>query len=583
MAAHRFFAVVAVIAGCSGTADDHPIDKLVVPRLAVLGISVERAPAEEYCRRLTIDLWGRIPTGVELDACVALPDAAARVDAAMASPLYERTMRRAWGESLGYNNFYGWTEEVVDLDAYVGSLYRDEVGYGTFASTVVVHGGFLGLHRYDEWAAALWRVFLGRPARADEIAAFRPLSYVWQPRYFCEGHIYDAMYRDALDEGLAPAAAKAQAQEVCLDLERTEWAVNFCACSSDENGLGCRSSVLGAPIELTGSCSDSDDVYADANVRRIDEQRQAGEDRSCADGVERPECVDIQTDFTSAATMKLPPLPIVDGAGRKQLGKIGDALVARGDFWESAIDREAKLLLGWWQSTFRHPDSDLPDVRRALADRLRDKQSVRDIQKLILTSVLYTVPAEPQREALPDYAMAPTKLMTAENWLDSAATAVGEPSGVCDFRWVTPEGFYDSSIVQSKYAEPSQLSIYDARQGRGAYLELAIKLGGCNAEARRPTLSNVGMAYTEGMLSQLVCAYGRGIVPEGFSGDLEQGARHVIRELLGRTPPADEITELAGEMQACIAAGGAVGCADVETAVRWLCQRALESTEFSTY
>jgi hypothetical protein len=281
--------------------------------------------------------------------------------------------------------------------------------------------------------------------------------------------------------------------------------------------------------------------------------------------------------------MLLPELPLIDKPGRAQLAKIGEALVARGDFWEAAIDREAKLLLGWWQSSFRHPDSDLPEVRRVLADRLRDKQSLRDIQKLILTSVLYTVAAEPQREALPDFALAPTKLMTAETWLDSAAAAVGEPSGVCDFRWVTPEGFYDESIVDRRYYEKGGLSIYDARMERGAYLELAIKLGGCNAEAKRPALSNVGMAFTEGMLTQLVCAYGRGVVPAGFSGDLAAGARHVMRATIGRTPNDDETAQLVDEMKACIAAGGTTGCADAETAVRWLCQRALESTEFSTY
>jgi hypothetical protein len=89
------------------------------------------------------------------------------------------------------------------------------------------------------------------------------------------------------------------------------------------------------------------------------------------------------------------------------------------------------------------------------------------------------------------------------------------------------------------------------------------------------------MAFTEGMVTQFVCAYGSGVVPDG--GDIAAGARHIIRAVLGRTPSDAETGELVGEMQSCIAAGRDTGCADAETAVRWLCQRALESAEFSTY
>jgi hypothetical protein len=569
--------VVALIAGC-GNSETNPIDELVIPRLALLGIEPQAAPAEEYCRRLAVDLWGRIPSPDELAACVALPDAGARVDAAMSAPIYERTMRRAWGEHLGYDNYAGWTEAIVELDALVGELYAGDVRYGDFATRTVVHDGFLGLHRYDVWAAAIWRVFLGRVARADEIASFRPLSYVWQPRYFCEGHVYYAMYRGALEEGLSPAEAKLSAEDTCLDLERLEMATNFCVCASDDVPGGCTSEALGKPITFRGACAGGGDTYDNANLRRIADRNP--DDTICADGMERPQCRDVQTDFGGETA--LPPLQLIDGSGTKQLAQIGDALVARGDFWEAAVDREAKLLLGWWQTTFRQPDSDLPDVRRALAERLRDRGSVRDLQRVILTSVLYTSSAAAPFEDAPDFAMGPTKLMSAETWLDSAALAVGEPSGVCDFRWVTAEGYYDHSIVDSRVAEQKQRSIYDARTDQ-SYIDIAIQLGGCSSEQKRPTLSNVGMTFTEGGLTELLCAYGRGVVPEGWSGDLAEAARHVIVSTLARTPDDAEVGELVAEMTACIDGGAATGCANSETAARWLCQRALESVAFTTY
>src|SRR2546423_6821689 len=200
------FLALAALAGCgTDSANDNPIDTLVRARLDALGIAPTAAAPEELCRRLTIDLWGRIPSADELASCVALRDAAARVDAAMADPAYVRTMRRAWGEVLGYNNFSGWTEEIVDLDALVGKLYTGDVRYDDFATTLAVHPGYLGLHRDDDWAASLWHVMLGRPARADEIASFRPLAGVWQPRGFCEGHVYYAAYQSAIDGGTTAA------------------------------------------------------------------------------------------------------------------------------------------------------------------------------------------------------------------------------------------------------------------------------------------------------------------------------------------------------------------------------------------
>lgn len=553
---------------------EHPIDRIVVPKLRALGIEPTEAPSAEYCRRLTIDLLGRIPTSAELAECIAQPNAAARVDLVMTSPLYTRTMRRSWGEHFTYNNFSGWSDEIVDLDALVGTLYAGQLRYDQFAVQAVVHPGFLGLHREGAWAAAVWRVFLGRPARADEIAGIQPLANAFSPRGFCEGHIFATAFAEGLEEGLDANAARLQAEDVCFDLERAEWSVNFCACNSEPGG--CTSNTLGREITLKGTCVDEDDPYADANARRLD-VRVPGDDDTCTDGSHRPECRDVSTEFDGAAIVAL---PLVDDAGRAELAKIGSALALRGDFWEAAVDREAKLVLGWWQTSFRNPDTDLPDVRRVLADHLRQGGSVRELQRLLLTSVLYTAPATGQD--VPDFALAPTKLMVAETWLDSAALAVGEPSGVCDFRWVTPEGFYDTTLIDPRLAEDTPYSIYDARLGDEAYYELAIKLGGCNAEAHRPALSSVGITFTESTLARMLCAYGRGVVPRDWDGRLASGAQHVIERLLARAPDDSELAELVTEMEACIAAG-AQGCADPEVAVRWLCTRALESTEFSTY
>ena len=155
---------------------------------------------------------------------------------------------------------------------------------------------------------------------------------------------------------------------------------------------------------------------------------------------------------------------------------------------------------------------------------------------------------------------------------------------MCDFRFVNGEGYYDTLLIDPRLAEETPDSIYDARYEDEAYYDFAIKLGGCSAELRRPSLSNVGMAFTEGELSRMLCAYGRAVLPEAWDGsDLTEAAHHVVASILGRSLGEEEAATLVSDMEACLGAGGEVGCADAETAVRWLCQRALESAEFSTY
>src|SRR5262245_4953838 len=57
---------------CEGQPDphcDHPIDRVLIPRLRELGAPIRDADPEELCRRMAIDLAGRGPTPRELAAC----------------------------------------------------------------------------------------------------------------------------------------------------------------------------------------------------------------------------------------------------------------------------------------------------------------------------------------------------------------------------------------------------------------------------------------------------------------------------------------------------------------------------------
>src|SRR5207253_7760874 len=115
----------------------------------------------------------------------------------------------------------------------------------------------------------------------------------------------------------------------------------------------------------------------------------------------------------------------------------GPAITELDDFWEAPADRELRRFLGWWQPSFRRPDSDLPEVRQALARDFRQHRSFRRLQETIVSSVLYTQPAAWSGDGDPPiWAVGPTKLLAAEPFLDSVALAVGETAGQCDFRYV---------------------------------------------------------------------------------------------------------------------------------------------------
>src|SRR5262245_17877724 len=81
---------------CEGQPDphcDHPIDRLLVPKLRAAGVPIRDADPEELCRRMAIDLIGRGPTAAELAACRGQTPAQ-MFDALVAKPGYLREQRR---------------------------------------------------------------------------------------------------------------------------------------------------------------------------------------------------------------------------------------------------------------------------------------------------------------------------------------------------------------------------------------------------------------------------------------------------------------------------------------------------------
>jgi hypothetical protein len=579
--------IAALAAACDGPPTScepycaNPIDRVVVPRLRDLGLQPREVDPFEHCRRIAIDLLGRGPSGAEIEACmVATPTH--RVELAQAHPDYVTAARRAWSETLGYDVLETWSRDLADLDATIAAHADGALTYGELATAVVTHPAFIAMHPEDGWAEALYRVFLGRPAREDEVAALRPLSAPWQSRFLCEGAIWWNLYQGYLDDGETVANARDVADLDCADLAKSNVGFNPCLCTPDDGLLGCATPALGLPVVIAASCVEPDDIYADANVMLTGAHEPGGDD-TCPDGTQHPRCRDreVGEDFITM----YPPQTWrrIDAAGRAALAGIGMALAARTDFWEAAADRELRRLTGWWQTSFRHPDSDLPEVRAVVAELLRTGSTVREIQIMIATSQLYAAPASTppawgdRAGEPPAWAMGPTKLLAAEPWLDTMMRAVGERPGVCDVRNLTAYGYEDELADPRYIADPSSSldGVID-----DFYLDAVESLGGCKSKTPRPAQSNVGLAFAQGEHARIACAYGDEATPGGWTADFPAAVNHLIRRLYARPPADGELDELVGEMQACVAAGA---CVDADAAARWMCQRLADSTEFATY
>jgi hypothetical protein len=579
-------ALLVVLGACSSSGaaqPDNPIDRILAPRFAELGLEMRSAEPHELCRRIAIDLLGRGPSPDELGACVAAGDAE-RVELAQASPDYVRTAQRVWAELFGYDAYLAWSDDLADLDERVADLAAGRLGYADFATAAVTHPAFVALHPYEEWGRATIGVFLGRAAREDEVAALAPLSAAWHVRYLCEAGMWWDFYQELLEEGYDEEQSTRYADLFCADEAKPQVGFNTCQCKPDDGLLGCHSTALGDMVNLAVRCVEPG-PYSDGNTFLLGPA--PGGDDACPDGSHRPECVDRQTNEGFRQLFPPAEWQPIDEEGRADLARIGAALVARPDFWEAAADRELRRLLGWWQTSFRFPDTDLPEVRALLAGLLRDGASIAEIQRLIMTSQLYAAPAAPpsgwdsdEDGDPPPWSMAPTKFLAADGWLDTLLLAVGEKPGVCDVRGISNEGYAGYMFAPGELADPA--SSLDRVAGEEYYVQAVAALGGCTSGKPHPTQSSVGLAFAQGEHARIACAYGKDVVPADGAGDLRAAADRLVRRILARPAGDGELDELVADMEACLAAGDQA-CTDPEYAVRWLCQRLADSTEFATY
>jgi hypothetical protein len=497
-----------------------PISRLVIDDLASRGLAPELAEPDELCRRLAIDTLGRAPTPHQMKLCRQEPYEKT-VDTWLAAEEHVELRRAIWLAVTGVGTGYGWAGHTADFDELITEHARGKLPYGTFASRVVLHPAFYQRHPGDDWFRATYDVFLGRSARQDEIVGLSPLLSIWGQR--------------------SAYVARTWANEVAFDL-----------CNCSDRGHACVSDTLGRRIDLRSRACTHQQLNTRGRFVRLVEVTIGQDKNAFAENDDRD---------------RVGPLPAADDSERERLEQIPRALTARPDFWERAVDRELERLLGWWHTTFVVPDSDLPDVRRMLVEKLEETGSIREVERAILTSVLYRMSSlgDRTREDAVEWATGPRKLMSGQAWVGSASIALDARYDMCP-RQGTEAGPYGH-----RTADPYNILCASP---------LALTASPATLDAQQE-------------LANHLCGGGDNVLPSDFDptdpAALERAARHLVRTLLGRDATGAEMHGLAADMDACVEEGkdavliDEVGCESEAAAVRWTCTRILNSAEYGTY
>jgi hypothetical protein len=185
----------------------------------------------------------------------------------------------------------------------------------------------------------------------------------------------------------------------------------------------------------------------------------------------------------------------------------------------------------------------------------------------------------------PVWAMGPTRIMTAERWLDSVFyVTFGETAGVCDYRFVT-ENYDWRMLVNNNLAMRAPMTNRFTEE----YREWAQSLSGCSSQLSRSTRSSLAIVTAQHDVALKLCAAGTEVLardlPDTPSPEVYGPALNRLYErALGRLPTDEERNAAIADMTACSGEGGEEGCrTSGRAALRWFCARLLDSAEFAVY
>ncbi|QRK09071.1 hypothetical protein JQX13_02600 [Archangium violaceum] len=169
---------------CNEAGLQNPVNRGLCRSLWGVGLSSRPIVQAEACRRLFVDMLGRVPTADEAESTCS-GGWGATVKRLMDSDEFILVQQRRAADRFLYSNEVTSLQAIYDMDRLVAKLYRGLVPYDLFAAVVSAHPVFT--RRYadpGDKAEALFTQFLGRPPFEHERADMARLYKLWHSGYY---------------------------------------------------------------------------------------------------------------------------------------------------------------------------------------------------------------------------------------------------------------------------------------------------------------------------------------------------------------------------------------------------------------
>jgi hypothetical protein len=172
------------VAYCNGAGLQNPVNRGLCRSLWGVGLSHRPIQRAEACRRLFVDMVGRVPTADEAEATCsgAWGDTVKQL---LDGDEFILVQQRRAADRFLYSNEVTSLQAIYDMDRLVEKLYRGKVPYDLFAAVVSAHPVLT--RRYadpGDKAEALFTQFLGRPPFEHERADMARLYMLWHSGYY---------------------------------------------------------------------------------------------------------------------------------------------------------------------------------------------------------------------------------------------------------------------------------------------------------------------------------------------------------------------------------------------------------------
>jgi hypothetical protein len=521
----------AGVALCEGVDCGHLINGQMEAFYEEAQVGYIREDDLRLCRRMSLDLIDRIPTWEEATGHCLGRSPEEMADYFMSLPDYVERGQRWWADVLAYNDAYDFSywRFIEELDRIVGQLYRGEITYARFAELVLAHPAYVTRYSGQDRVNKAFDIFMGRDALPVESEDFEAFWRMWDVIDY-EDTDYGTGYRRPV-----------------IDTRQ---------CAGGTGEFLCESTLLGRHSVIIPVLDEIEPWNRETN--RVD--------------------LDALTD-EQWELLRTP----------------GRVFSSQTMFWEAAVDRALLRFLSWYDGVgpfAKPPGTALPAVRDALVAWFIEDQSFPALERLIVTSALYTASSRaPDSEDRPVWSLGPIKQMSAEQWLYSIEDFTGYDLGNCDWRYPFVRG--GNRGEDETYYHPHRYPVADPVNNRPdfSFAEVARVFGGCPDRDvfLRQTTTGVVLSLEAATVVVEACfsdAEGMYLTDdEGTreSVDIDSRLRlfrHQFREALTQEPTPEDLEALLSFSDACLE--NLEDCPAEELANR-MCGSILRSNAFLFY